>query len=403
MGRKFHSAHAPSFRGSASNKECGKAQSVKLSAWLAVLSVLVSAGCSMSPGSLGSRMTESGRLLAEGPPATMTASAIAQNRQDSVPLLYAFALEAGQIRQPSNSNEVFPAVDPDQQQVALLANRIDWPAVTLVGEGYIDAQCGRFLTALDELERSKRGTLANLNAMQSATVGIMGLALAAQQAIGIVGVAFGLASSLIDNSTSVVLYQLPASSIRTIVKAQRDSLRLAERPPSNVLQSVNNQGMAAARLAEYIEFCVPVTIEGNVGKVLNSASSDPKTGDIVTTPTPPAVTSALAPVISAIPTNTPIVRIAPKNPAPLSVLDVPVQQRKVHLVSFVRGVSDPVTLKRVADILKIDMSEAAPIEQQRAQIIVEVNSRVSGQDPDLARQQMDAISQLLSPVFGRAF
>ena len=403
MGRKFHSAHAPSFRGSASNKECGKAQSVKPSAWLAVLSVLVSAGCSMSPGSLGSRMTESGRLLAEGPPATMTASAIAQNRQDSVPLLYAFALEAGQIRQPSNSNEVFPAVDPDQQQVALLANRIDWPAVTLVGEGYIDAQCGRFLTALDELERSKRGTLANLNAMQSATVGIMGLALAAQQAIGIVGVAFGLASSLIDNSTSVVLYQLPASSIRTIVKAQRDSLRLAERPPSNVLQSVNNQGMAAARLAEYIEYCVPVTIEGNVGKVLNSASSDPKTGDIVTTPTPPAVTSALAPVISAIPTNTPIVRIAPKNPAPLSVLDVPVQKRKVHLVSFVRGVSDPVTLKRVADILKIDMSEAAPIEQQRAQIIVEVNSRVSSQDPDLARQQMDAISQLLSPVFGRAF
>ncbi len=357
----------------------------------------------MSPGSLGSRMTESGRLLAEGPPATMTATAIAQNRQDSVPLLYAFALEAGQIRQPSNSNEAFPAVDPGQQQVALLANRIDWPAVTLVGEGYIDAQCGRFLTALDELERSKRGTLANLNAMQSATVGIMGLALAAQQAIGIVGVAFGLASSLIDNSTSVVLYQLPASSIRTIVKAQRDSLRLAERPPSNVLQSVNNQGMAAARLAEYIEYCVPVTIEGNVGKVLNSASSDPKTGDIVTTPTPPAVTSALAPVISAIPTNTPIVRIAPKNRAPLSVLDVPVQQRKVHLVSFVRGVSDPATLKRVADILKIDMSEAAPIEQQRAQIIVEVNSRVSSQDPDLARQQMDAISQLLSPVFGRAF
>ncbi len=333
----------------------------------------------------------------------MTASAIAQSRADAVPLLYAFALEAGQIHKEPNSNETFPAVDPGQQQIALGATNIDWPAVTLVGEGYIDAQCSRFLTVLDELERAKRGTLANLNAIQSATVGIMGLALAAQQAIGIFGIAFGLASSLIDNSTSTVLYQLPASSIRTIVKAQRDSLRLAEGPPSNVLQKVTNQGMASARLAEYIEYCVPVTIEGNVGKVLNSTGVNPKTGDIVTTPTQPAVTSALAPVISAIPPDVPVVRIAPKNPAPLSVLDLPVQQRKVRLVNFIRGVSDPVILQRVADILAIDMNETAPIDQKRAQIIVEVNSLVSSPEPDLARQQMDRVSQQLSPVFGRAF
>ena len=181
-----------------------------------------------TPGSFAARLTEGGRLLQDGPPATMTAAAIAQNRADAVPLLYAFALEARQVYPVANSPAPFPATDIASQQIALVDQNINWPLVTLVGEGYIDTQCNRFLEALNELERAKRGMLANLNAVQSATVGIMGLALAAQKAIGIVGIAFGLAASLIDNTTSVVLYQLPASSVRTIVIAQRDVLRRDE-------------------------------------------------------------------------------------------------------------------------------------------------------------------------------
>lgn len=358
----------------------------------------------MSPGSFGSRLTERGRLLAEGPPARMTAAAIAADRTDSVPLLYAFALEAGQIPPPVNSAQPFPAVDSGQQQIALITNRIDWPAVTLVGEGYIDAQCGRFLTVLDELERSKRATLANLNAVQSATVGIMGLALAAQKAIGIVGVAFGLAASLVDNTTAIALYQLPASSIRAIVRAQRDSLRLAEGPPANVLAKIDNQGMAAARLAEYIEYCVPVTIEGNIGSVLSKSGTD-RMGRIVTAPTPPAVTSALAPapVISGIPEGTSVTRIQPTNPAPGSIIERGVQQRKVHLANVIRSISDPELLKRMADILMIPLDEKMPVERQQRRIIVEVNNLVSSPDPVLARQQMDKLSQQLTPVLGQSF
>jgi hypothetical protein len=95
--------------------------------YFAVLCALTSAGCTMSPGSYGSRMTESGRLLAEGPPASMTAAAIAESRTDSVPLLYAFALEAGQIPPPTDPTEPFPAVDPGRQQIALVTHRIDGP------------------------------------------------------------------------------------------------------------------------------------------------------------------------------------------------------------------------------------------------------------------------------------
>ena len=48
--------------------------------------------------------------------------------------------------------------------------------------------------------------LANLNTMQSATVAIMGLAIAAQKSIAIVATAFGLAASLFDTTVNSVLF-----------------------------------------------------------------------------------------------------------------------------------------------------------------------------------------------------
>lgn len=359
----------------------------------------------MSPGSFGARLTENGRLLADGPPARMTAAAITESRASAVPILYAFALEAGQLRPPATGAEPFPAVDPVQQQVALLSSGINWTEVTLVGEGYIDAQCDRLLSALDQLERTKRGTLANLNALQSATVGIMGLAIAAQQAIGIVGVAFGLVASLIDNSTSVVLYQLPASSIRTIVKAQRDVLRQEENAPGGALSRVTNQGLASARLAEYIQYCVPVTIEANVGKVLNNsrAGEDEDKGRIVTGSTIPAVTSALAPVITDIPRDTITTKVQPSSSAPGSILSQEIQNRRTRLLNSIRSLSDPSKLQAISEILMIDISTMPSFLDSRARIIAEVSLFISRGDAALARQRMDRVSQLLAPILGQTF
>lgn len=231
---------------------------------------------------LGARLTEQGRLLMDGPAARMTAAAITEDQADEVPLLYNFAIGAGQIPAP-NSALPFPAADLPGQQLALL-QVADWRTVTLVGEGYIDKQCDRFIAALNDLERFKRTTLANLNAAQAATVGIMGLALAAQKTIGIVGIAFGLAASLFDTTTSSVLYQLPASAVSSVVAAQRQYLRANE---DGRLSSVSDQGLAAARLNEYLRYCVPVTIEVNIAKVLNNAKGT--AGGIETGLTTPAV------------------------------------------------------------------------------------------------------------------
>jgi hypothetical protein len=270
-----------------------------------LLSGLVT-GCSSSPGSLIARSSETGRLLQDGPQSLMTSANISAERQNDVPILYEFAIEANAVKPwavAPGGGQVsgFPASDIASQQIALsLVSAAGWRDITRVGEGRIDRNCTQFISALYALEKEKKATLANMNAIQSATVGIMGLAMAAQEAIGITGVAFGLGSSLFDNTTSAVLYQMPAQSITSIVLAQRTVLRTDE---DKALAQVTNQGMAAARLAEYIRYCIPVTIEANISNVLGNAKAG-KDGTIETSSTQAAVkSSALATPISGISTD----------------------------------------------------------------------------------------------------
>jgi len=245
-----------------------------------MLPVLLLEGCN-SPASFFSHLRAENALLADGPSARMTPDDVEAARAKEVPLLHAFAIEANAAGVSSTTT------DPAAQQTEL-QSITDWSAIAEVGEGYIDAQCHQFIAALNQLERSRRATLAAGNAIQSATVGIMGLAEATQKAIGITGIAFGLTSSLFDITTSSVLYQLPAASVNGVVQAQRSVLR-ADEPAA--LTNIKNQGQASARLSEYILYCSPVTIEANTGKLLGNAQRDGQ-GLISASPTPAAVTSA---------------------------------------------------------------------------------------------------------------
>ncbi|HSU04889.1 MAG TPA: hypothetical protein VLI93_04895 [Acetobacteraceae bacterium] len=297
----------------------------------------------------------------DGPPARMTAAAMQADRANDVALLYYFAVEAGQIPAPPDPRiptaPPFPAQDLQDQQRAL-SGVGNWKAVTLVGEGYIDKQCYNFLAALDDLERSKKTTLADLSALQGATVGIMGLALAAQKTIGIVGVAFGLAASLFDTTTSAVLYQLPASAVASIVVAQSQYLRASE----DTMQ-IPNQGQASARLSEYLRYCVPVTIEANISKVLNNSRGS--ASGIVTQTTRPAVVSAVvheAAFRASLPTRTELKRqIDTLNPDQLKALAVRMQPNLAEASSKIRSTvraldpgnarfSNPSVARQVLDI-----------------------------------------------------
>src|SRR6185312_9678598 len=138
------------------------------------LALLGLCACGSSPGGFGARFTENGALLLDGPAARMTPAAAAAERAKAVTLLYQFAIDAGQVP-PAPGVAAVPDADTLAAQEIALTRVANWKKVTLAGEAYIDKQCQDFLAALDVLEKSRRTTLANLNSLQSATTGIMGL------------------------------------------------------------------------------------------------------------------------------------------------------------------------------------------------------------------------------------
>jgi hypothetical protein len=249
--------------------------SVLSRAAVAVMMCWLSA-CTASPMSVVGNFDSDTRLLEFGAQSRFNASDAASQLRQQVPLIYFFAFQAG-VLQMDPDTRTYPAFtnDLDQQQAALVGvERNRWIEVAQAGEKNIDLICAQYQSALYALDKNRRATLANLNALQSATVGIMGLALAAQKAIGIVGVAFGLAASLFDTTLNSVLYQLPPASVVSVMNAQRDIFRGQETGANPEWVTIQNPIAVGNRLNEYIRYCTPVIIEANVGKLLAQTTAD---------------------------------------------------------------------------------------------------------------------------------
>lgn len=228
------------------------------------------AGCSSLPGPFGTWVTTDITLLRSGPATRMTATAVSNTVNQA-------------------------ATAPSTAEMASVLTQIprtagNWQPLVLVGESYIDLQCSNYLEAVRLLYRQKQEGDTSLTSLQSATVGIMGLAEAAQKAIGIVGISFGLAQSLFDTHLSSYLYRLPPSSVSSIVESQRQILRAVEtgQVPASACANLNNEAAALRRLQEYITYCTSVVIEDNVSKVLNTSTAG-ASGTKITSTTTPAV------------------------------------------------------------------------------------------------------------------
>jgi hypothetical protein len=212
--------------------------------------------------------------------------------RQQIPLLYTYAYEAGLITTDANPPDELTslkksdrAVSPSLSDVTISTEETqllkltasDWVLVAQAGETSIDLSCSRYESALYALDKNRKAILANLNATQSASVAIMGLALAAQKSIGIVGTAFGLAASLFDTTVNSVLFQLPPASVVSVIDAQRDVYRSKETQANADWAGITNPIAVVKRLNEYIRYCTPAIIEANVGKLLGQTKFDPNT------------------------------------------------------------------------------------------------------------------------------
>ena len=103
--------------------------------------------------------------------------------------------------------------------------------------------------------------------------------------MAITAIAFGLASSTVDNLSSNLLYDLDPSSVRTMVKTLQARYRQAK--PNGYL----SRAAALNVIRGYAMLCVPANIEAEVNLAVKSAAPVAADGD-GRTGKPPVVSNA---------------------------------------------------------------------------------------------------------------
>ena len=176
---------------------------------------------------------------------------------------------------------------------ALALGSPSWTVIVQAGMNDIDQRCDAYLTWLDDRSRSQAPILKELSDLSVATQAIMATTPAGVEAITIVGIAFGLASSTFTNFNSRLLYEVNHSTVQSIVLANDNRFR-------QELQGkiINNRPSAIYALRSYLRLCMPFTIETQI----NNAVTLFEVGDIASAglnPNPLISANNVATVVSS--------------------------------------------------------------------------------------------------------
>ena len=179
----------------------------------------------------------------------------------------------------------------DELVLLTVAPRVESPAfvwdnIIAAGMDYADGKCEAYMHALFRLNRDRRTTTAQIGLLGTAGAGIMAAAKSAAKEVAIVAIAFGLASSTVDNLSSNLLYELDPSSVRAMVQ----TLQIKYRKELGV--GYLSRPAAATAIRRYAVLCLPASIESEVNLSVKKArpdavKSEPEKGQ------PPTVTNAI--------------------------------------------------------------------------------------------------------------
>lgn len=166
------------------------------------------------------------------------------------------------------------------------APNIVWDDVIAAGMDYADGKCEAYMHALFRLNRDRRTTTAQIGLLGTATAGIMAAAESAAKDVAIVAIAFGLASSTVDNLSSNLLYELDPSSVRAMVQTMQAKYR------KELGVGYLTRPAAATAIRRYAVLCLPASIESEVNLSVKKASpeavkAEPEKGQ------PPMVTNGI--------------------------------------------------------------------------------------------------------------
>lgn len=196
-------------------------------------------------------------LVQDGPGAELRSSEIKVFRENQDEVLKELILLT-QTQPPTTSD---PAGSPD------------WNAVIEAGMDYADGKCETYMHSLFRLNRDRKTATSQIGLLGVATAGIMAAVEAAARDVAIVAIAYGLASSTVDNLSSNLLYDLDPSSIRTLTKSLQASYRQA------LPKGYSTRPAAMSVIRGYASLCLPANIEAEINLAVKTAQPTTVPGD----------------------------------------------------------------------------------------------------------------------------
>lgn len=213
---------------------------IAITRWIVALTIaLVISGCAT---------IKNGRQLESGPGLQFDAAELASYRESQDKVL---------------TELVKLTVEPD---AATPATR--WDDVIAAGMDYADGKCEAYMHALFRLNRDRRTTTTQIGLLGTAAAGIMAAVDSAARDVAIVAIAFGLASSTVDNLSSNLLYELDPSSVRALVQTMQAKYRQA------LGVGYLTRPAAATAIRRYAMLCLPASIEAEVNLSVKKADPD---------------------------------------------------------------------------------------------------------------------------------
>lgn len=150
-----------------------------------------------------------------------------------------------------------------------------WYEVTLAGFNYVDDQCVAYFDRLFFLDRQRAAAKSGLDGFGQTTNAILAITEASKLSMTVVAQAFGLASHMTDVVANSYLYTLPPAStlafVRKTQRAYRDGVALKQ-------QSIQTPTSAYHEIQQYLELCLPPTIEAGLVSHINNAEAIPAPG-----------------------------------------------------------------------------------------------------------------------------
>lgn len=163
----------------------------------------------------------------------------------------------------------------------------DWDGLIDAGMNYADSRCRAYLSALYMLDRNRKTTVAQIGLAGTAAAGLMAAAQSAAKEVAIVAILFGLSASTVDNLAGNVLYELPPSTVESMVLDQQLVFRRA------LQRGYVNWPSSLGVIQSYALICVPSHIESEINIAVKQSRAAASNGD-PSTGQPPAVSNAIA-------------------------------------------------------------------------------------------------------------